>query len=415
MSEKQAPDVGRLWPSSETREKRAHFSRAEPTRVSPQADSGHDAANAPPDVSHALPNGPTQEIGAALGPVIDVEALLANVEASLANDAEVAQVVKPANLHARPAAGVIKRFSRDWKLMASACAFVSVAMIGVVALSLGAVPNMRPQADEPGLRQTMRDNSAEQTRKDRAPEPSSSPEDRLGANSDGLGATASAPQANETPESGRTPATIGPTNGAPSGSAPAASDPMGLAPPAPPSGDTLAPVDPTATATSSVGEAQPLDLKPAPTVSPQPAPTPTSGTTEGSLADPAPQPTAKPKRNLHDVGTAKLSAPRRDVAGRPSIEAKIPKNDATSTAAATEKSNQPLPDGTPANPEKKALAPNAVQSPPADDPGASAQTLDRPTHAVGRGVVLAGHADPDGSNLRHAIGGLFGAGTAPGD
>ena len=94
---------------------------------------------------------------------------------------------------------------------------------------------------------------------------------------------------------------------------------------------------------------------------------------------------------------------------------RITKNDATSTPAATEKSNQPLPDGTPANPEKKALASNVVQSPPAADPGASAQPLDHPTHAVGRGVVLAEHADPDGSDLRHAIGGMFGTGTAPGD
>ena len=185
-----------------------------------------------------MPNGPTQEIGAAPGPVIDVEALLANVKASLANDAEVAQVVKPANLHARPVAGVIKRFSRDWKLMASACAFVSVAMVGVVTLSHGmlAVPNTPPRADEPSVRETMtRDDSAERTLKDRAPEPSSAAEDRLGANSEGVGATASAAQANETPGSGATQATIGLTNGAPSGSTPEVSDPTGpLAPPAQP-------------------------------------------------------------------------------------------------------------------------------------------------------------------------------------
>jgi hypothetical protein len=463
---KQALDVGPLRPSSETREKRTHFSSAEPTRVSPQGDNAHDAAKAPaagrtayvhatqpmarradlaetssgraiksrtepsesfakheppPAVAHSLPrgnvNGPTQEIGAALGPAIDVEALLANVEASLANDAEVGQVVKPVNLHARAVAEVIKRFSRDWKLMASACAFVSVAMVGVVTLSHGRAP----QADEPSLRETMRDNSAEQTRKDRAPEPSSAAEDRLGANSDGVGGTASAPQANETPGSGATQATVGLTNGAASGSTTERSDPTGstspLAPPAQPSGNELAPADRTATAASPLGPAQSLDLQPAPTVSPQPAPTPTTGTfpTEGSLADHAPQPTPKPKRNLHDVGTAKLSAPRPDVAGKPSIGAKITKNDATSTPAVAEKSNQSLPDETPTKLEKKALASNAVQSPPADDPGASAQPFDHPTNAVGRGVVLSGHADPDGSNLRHAIGGLFGAGTAPGD
>ncbi len=218
MGGKQALDVGPLRPSSEMREKRTHFSGAEPTRVSPQSDTAHGAARvpaagrtayvhasqsaarrsdlaepwsgrglespaelsehfadyeAPPAATHALPNEPAQEIGAAPWPVIDVEALLANFKALLANVAEGAQSVKPANLHAGPVAGVIKRFSRDWKLMASACAFVCVAMIGVVALSLGAVPNTPRGADEPGVRETTtRDDSAERTLKDRAPEPS---------------------------------------------------------------------------------------------------------------------------------------------------------------------------------------------------------------------------------------------------
>ncbi len=482
MGEEQPAKVEQ--PSSETRETRTQFSSAEPT-VSPQGDSAHDAAKAPaaggtadvratqpsarlsdlaetssarralksrtessessptheapPAVTHALPrgngNGPTQEIGAA-GPVdsktqqtVDVEALLADVEALLANDAEVAQVVKPANLHARPVAEVIKRFSRDWKLAASACAFVIVAMVGVVTLSHGmlAVPNTPPRADEPSVRETVtRDDSAEQTLKDRALEPSSAAEDRLGANSDGVGATASAPQANETPGAGATQATIGLTNGAPPGSTPEASDPTGptspLAPPAQPSGYKPASADRTATATSSLAPpAQSSDLKPAPTLSPLPAPTPTSGTfpTDGWSADHAPQPSPKPERNVHDVGTTKLSAPRRDVptkvVGKPSIGATITKNDATSTPAVTEKSNQPLPVGTPTNPEKTALASNVVQSPPAADPGASArQPLDHPTHAVGRGVVLAQHADdPAASGLRHAIGGIFGTGNAP--
>jgi hypothetical protein len=220
MGEDQAPDVGPLQPLSETRGKRT---QAKPTRLSPaQGDNAHNAAKAPaaggtadvhatqpaarlsdlgetssagravesptepsgssatheapPVVAHSLPrgngNGPTQQIGAAPGPVdikapriIDVEALLANVEASLANDAEVALVVNPANLHARAVAEVIKRFSRDWKLMASACAFVSVAMIGAATLSYGtlAVPNTPPRADEPNVRETMtRDDTADQ-------------------------------------------------------------------------------------------------------------------------------------------------------------------------------------------------------------------------------------------------------------
>ena len=77
------------------------------------------AANeAPAVVTHALPrgngNGPRQEIGAAPGPVdsiVDFEALLADIEAPLPNHAEVAQVVKPANLQTRPVAEVIKWFS----------------------------------------------------------------------------------------------------------------------------------------------------------------------------------------------------------------------------------------------------------------------------------------------------------------
>jgi hypothetical protein len=473
MGEKQALDVGPLRPSSETRERRTQFSTAEPTRLSPpQWNNAPGAAKAPaaggtadvhatqsaarrsdlaetssagravksptepsesfvtheapPAVTHGLPrgsgNGPRQKIGAGPGPVdrkapqtVDVEALVAEVEALLANDAEVAQVVKPANLHARPMAHVIKRFSQDWKLIASACAFVSVAMVGVVTLSHGmlAVRNAPPRADEPSVRETMtRDDAVDKALKAGTLEPSSAAEDRLGANSEGVGATASAPQATETPGSGATQATIELTNGAPSGSTPEASDPTRptspLAPPAQPSGYKLAPDDRTATATSSLAPpAQSLDLKPAPTVSPEPAPTPASGTfpTEGSLADHAPQPTAKPARNVHDVGTAKLSAPRRDVptkvVGKPSIGARVTKNDATSTPTAV---------GTPTNPEKGAIASNA-----AADPGASAQQpLDHPTQAVGRGVVLAQHADdPAGSNLRHAIGGIFGTGTAP--
>ena len=251
-------------------------------------------------------------------------------------------------------AEVIKRFSRDWKLIASACAFVSVAMVGVVTLSHGmlAVPNTPPRADEPGVRETVtRDDSAEQTLKDRAPEPSSAAEDRLGANSEGVGATASAPQANETPGVGATKATIGLTNGAPSGSTPEASDPTGptspLAPPAQPSGYKLAPADRTATATSSLAPpAQSLDLKPAPTVSPQPLRRRRPARSRPK-ARTAPQPTAKPERNVHDVGTAKLSVPRRDVVRKPSFGARITKNDATSTPGATENSNQPLPVGTP--------------------------------------------------------------------
>jgi hypothetical protein len=344
----------------------------------------------------------------------------------LTNDAEVARVVKPSNLHARPGADVIERFSRDWKLIASACALVSVAVVGAVALphSMLALPNAPPRADEPSVRETMtRDDTTDHALKDRTLEPSPAAEKRLGANSEGVGATASVPQANEPPEAGATQAAIGLMDRAPPGSTPEASDPTGptspLAPPARPSGYKPPPADRTATATSTLAppaqssdlRPAPTDLKPAPTVSPLPAPTPTSATvpTEGSLADHAPQPTAKPARNAHDVGTAKLAAPRRDVptkvVGKPSIGARFTKNDATSPPTAV---------GTPTNPEKGTIS-NVVQSPPAADPVASAQQpLDHPTQAVGRGVVLAQHADdPAASNLKHAISGIFGRATAP--
>ena len=105
------------------------------------------------------------------------------------------------------------------------------------------------------------------------------------------------------------------------------------------------------------------------------------------------------------------------VMGKPSIGARVTKNDATGTPTVTEKSNQPLPVGTPTNPEKGAIASNVVQSPPAADPDGSAQQPHSPTHAIGRGVVVL--ADPPASDrqafdsLRHAIGGIFGTGAAP--
>jgi hypothetical protein len=421
---------------------------------------------APPAVTRALArsngNGPRQEIGAAPRPVdskarqtVDYEALLANIEPLLANDAEVAQVVNPDNLHARPVAEVIKRFSRDWKLMASAGALVSVAMVGAVALAHGmlAVPDTPPlRAHEPTVRETLTvDDTAEQALQNRALEPSSAAEDRLGANSEGVGATGGAPRAeDDTPAAGVTRATITPT-GAPPGSAPEASDPKGLAPSltplAQPSALKRNPADVTATDTLSLTPpAQPSNLDPTPTdlttaatssqapltepsanktaprVSPQPAPIPKSATfqTEGSPADDAPKPRTKPARNVHDVGMAKLSASRRDeptkVVGKPSIEAAVTKNDATSAPVVTEKPNQPLPVGTPANPEKGAIASNVVQSPSPTsvDPGASGrQPLNRPTHAIGRGSVLAQYPidATDPQPLLRAIGGMFGAGT----
>lgn len=115
------------------------------------------ADEAPPAGADPLPRGngnePKQEAEAALGSfdstaqrIVDVEAWHAEVEAALAKDEEAAQVVQPAILNARALAEVVKRFSRDWKIMAGACALASVAILGAVALprAMIALPNPRP-------------------------------------------------------------------------------------------------------------------------------------------------------------------------------------------------------------------------------------------------------------------------------
>ena len=151
--------------------------------------------------------------------------MLAAIEASLVNDAEAAQVAKPVKPHPRPMVAVVRRISRDWKLIAGACALVGVAIVGVIALprSIFAVPTIAPRAHEPGRETMTGDNGAEQA-PGRALEPSSRAEARLAAKPEGAGATTGAPQANEIPGAGATKATIGLTNGASSRSTPQAAD-----------------------------------------------------------------------------------------------------------------------------------------------------------------------------------------------
>jgi hypothetical protein len=353
---------------------------------------------------------------------VDVEALLAAVEASLVNDAEAAQVAKPVKPRARPMVEVVRRISRDWKLIAGACALVGVAIVGVVALprSIFAVPTTAPRAREPSVREAMTgDAGAEQAR---ALEPSSRAEDRLAANPEGAGASEGAPQANEIPGAGATKATIGLTNGASSRSTPQAAD---LTVPqlsalavslAQPSGFRPASTDLTTTASSSLAPlVKPFDLKPVPTVSPHPTPTTMSATfpTERSSAVHATLPSTKPAWNAHGVGTAKLSVPRRDVTTKvvikPSIAASITSNDWTSAPAMT---NQPLPVGSPTNPGKGAIA-SVMQSPSpaAVAPGTFGRSLN---HTIGRGGVL-GQYPVDASDQRpllRAIGDSFGRETA---
>jgi hypothetical protein len=358
-------------------------------------------------------------------PTVDFEALLAAIEASLVNDAEAAQVAKPVKPHARPMVAVVRRISRDWKLIAGACALVGVAIVGVVALprSIFAVPTTAPRAHEPSVRETMTGDDGAEQAPGRALEPSSRAEDGLAANPEGAGATG-APQASEIPGAGATKATIGLTNGASSGSTPQAAD---LTVPqlsalavslAQPSEFRPAPADLTTTASSSLAPlVKPFDLKPVPTVSPHPTPTTTSATfpTERSSAVHATLPSTKPAWNAHGVGTAKLSVPRRDVTRKvvikPSIAASITSNDWTSAPAVT---NQPLPVGSPTNPGKGAIASNVVQSssPAAVAPGTFGRSLN---HAIGRGGVLAQYPvdASDQRPLLRAIGDSFERGTAP--
>jgi hypothetical protein len=79
-----------------------------------------------------------------------------------------------------------------------------------------------------------------------------------------------------------------------------------------------------------------------------------------------PQPTAKPTRNVRDVGTLKPSAPKREVpmkvVGKPSTRAMVTKNNATSPRVAVQAPSQPLPLGTPAMHDNTGKEPNAAQA-----------------------------------------------------
>jgi hypothetical protein len=356
----------------------------------------------PADLRRGNGNVPKQETEAALGLVdstaeqaVDVEASQAEVEAVLGTGAEAAR--EPASLHAHPVPKVIERFSGDWRLMAGAWALAGVALVSAIALprAMLALPNPPPGTDERSVRDTTtRDDSAA-----RLKDSALAAEDRLGARPEGVVAPASAPKANEAPGVTPNQASIGLANLAPTGSTLETSDPMGsaspLAPAAQPSGLEPASAVLTAAATSSqAAPAQSTDFKPAPAVSPKPAPVPMSAAlpTEGASAENAARPATKPVRNAHNVGMAKLSAPRGDapkkVGDTPSIGATVTKNDATSVPVVAEKSNQPLPLGT-HNFDKEAIESNGVQAHP-PPPAASAQLpFDDPTRGMGSGAVPA--------------------------
>jgi hypothetical protein len=246
-------------------------------------------------------NGPTQEIGAAPGLVdskaqqtVKGELMLADSEASLADDAEVAKAVKPPSFHARSTAEVTKRSSRNWKLMAWGCALIGVAMVGAVALprSMLALPSTLLRADRPSARDTViRNDKVEQALKDPALEASTAAKDKLGANSEGV-VTNVALQPKETPWAGATQPTI---EQACNLTAPA----FPPAPPKQPSGVAPTPTDPPATSTAA-RPAQSPELKLAPT---------DLAATATSTATPPAQPSDP------NLGTADLAAtPRSSVA-----------------------------------------------------------------------------------------------------
>ncbi len=276
---------------------------------------------------------------------------------------EAARAIEAANLHARQTgvADATKRGSRGWRFKALALT-VSVVMAGAVFLRVGgmlAPASGAPGADGPNLRQNMTPNhvAAEQAPSAEALAPSAASsagsdllKDRPEVKSAAVVTTPTAPHLAETAGV----EVIQPAGGLSSGTPPVSivSSPDAATPATPPL-------------------AQSVEIKPAPTVSPQPAPitSPISSAefpTEALAEGHAPQPAAKPMRNVHDVGTPKPSASKRDmpmkIDGKLSTRAAVTKNDATSPRAAVRAPSQPLPLGTPAMHDNSAKEPNASQA-----------------------------------------------------
>jgi hypothetical protein len=165
--------------------------------------------------------------------------------------------------------------------------------------------------------------AAEQAQSDKALAPSASSagsdllKDRPEVYSAAVGATATAPQGAETAAVDEIQPAVGPS----SGTSPAsiASTPDAATPATPPL-------------------PQSSNIEPVPTVSPQPAPIASPISPAAFPADPlsgghAPQPTAKPTENVHELGMTNPSAPSRDVptkvVGEPSTRTVVPTDDAT--------------------------------------------------------------------------------------
>ena len=273
---------------------------------------------------------------------------------------EATRPIEAANLHAHQM-GVTegtKRGSRGWKFKALALT-VSVAMVVAVFMRVGGMLAPASEASGaagPNLRENMTPDqgAAEQSPSAEAPSPSAVSsagsdllKDRPEVNSAAVVATPTAPLAAKTAAVDA----IQPAGGLSSETPPASivSTPGAATPATPPM-------------------AQSFDVKPVPTVSPQPTPItdpiqsaalPTEGLSEGH----APEPTAEPTRNEHGVGATKSLAPERDapvkIADKPSTQAVITKNHATSHRVAVRTPSQPLPHGTSAKHDNSAKEPTA--------------------------------------------------------
>jgi hypothetical protein len=266
---------------------------------------------------------------------------------------EAARPIGAANLHAHKTGvtAATKRRPRGGRVKALAL-MVSVAMVGAVFMRVGGM--LAPASEAPGAE---------------APSPSAASsagsdllKDRPEVNSAAVVATPTTPQAAKTAAVDA----IQPAGGLSSETPPASivSIPGAATPAAPPL-------------------AQSFDVKPVPTVSLQLTPItdpiqsaalPTEGLSEGH----APEPTAEPTRNEHGVGVTKPLNPERDaqvkIADKPSTQAVITKNHATSHRVAARTPSEPLPHGTPAKHDNSAKEPKPKAAQAAVESAAAAAT-----------------------------------------
>jgi hypothetical protein len=268
-----------------------------------------------------------------------------------------------ADQHARET-GVVNatnRDSRGWRFKALALT-MSLAMAGAVFVRFGgmlAPASGAPGADGPNLSQNMvpAHVAAEQAPSAGALAPSAAPsagsdllKDRPDVNSAAVVATPTAPEVAETAAVDAMQPAGGRSNG---------TSPVSIV------------STPDAATPATLPLAQSFNIKPAKPVQTVSAPTtnPISSAefaTEGSSVGHAPQTTAKRMRIVHDVGTPKAWVSKRGVpmkvVGKPSTRAVVTNNNATNPRVAVRAPSQPLPLGTPAVHDNMAKEPNATHA-----------------------------------------------------